>query len=64
MRKERWQFLSSEELALIRFYRSLSPQKQFDVLGVVEDAYNDTRRMKELTTREFELRTRPPEDFH
>ncbi|BCR05449.1 hypothetical protein DESUT3_25180 [Desulfuromonas versatilis] len=64
MKKERWQLLSSDELALIRFYRSLSPQKQFDVLGTVEEAYNASRRMKELTTREFEVRTRPPEDLH
>ena len=46
--------LSREELDLVRFYRGLSMQKQFEVLENVESSYNATRRMEELAGREVE----------
>jgi hypothetical protein len=64
MKEERCHSLSRDELALIGFYRSLSSQKQFDILGSAEAAFNSASRLRELSSREIEKQTFPPEEFH
>jgi len=44
-------YLSRDELALLKYYRELPPEKQLDVLETVEYAANDRRRMQELAGR-------------
>ncbi len=64
MTDERLQLLSRDEMELIRFYRSLSSQKQFDILQSVEETYNAARRMKELVAREVEKRIPCQDELH
>jgi len=43
--------LSRDELALLKYYRELPPEKQLEALEKVEYAANDRRRMQELAGR-------------
>lgn len=43
--------LSRDELALLRSYRELPPDKQLEILETAESAANALRRMQELAGR-------------
>jgi len=45
------QQLSRDELALLKFYRQLPPEKQFEILETAESSVNDLCRMRELAGR-------------
>lgn len=46
--------LSRDEVELVRYYRGLSSQKQFEILESAEACFNAARRMEELAGREVE----------
>lgn len=46
--------LSRDEMALLRYYRALTIQKQFELLESAESTFNAASRMMELAEREFE----------
>lgn len=46
--------LSRDEMELVKYYRGLSSQQQFEILESAETSFNAARRMKELAGREVE----------
>jgi len=46
--------LSRDEMELVKFYRGLSSQRQFEILESAEASFNSARRMEELAGREVE----------
>lgn len=46
--------LSRDEMALLKYYRALTIQKQLELLENAENTFNATRRMRELAERVFE----------
>lgn len=46
--------LSRDELELVRYYRALPMQKQFEILENAEASFNAARRMEELAGRKVE----------
>jgi hypothetical protein len=46
--------LSRDEMELVRYYRGLSMQKQFEILENAEASFNAARRMEELAGRKVE----------
>jgi hypothetical protein len=46
--------LTRDEMELVKYYRGLSSQKQFEILESAESSFNSARRMEELAGREVE----------
>lgn len=46
--------LSRDELELVKYYRGLSTQQQFEILENAEHYFNAARRMEELAERGVE----------
>jgi|GEM_PF-4437707 len=44
-------FLSRDEIDLVRYYRGLSSEQQFEILEQAETRFNVSRRMEELAGR-------------
>lgn len=53
--------LSRDELALVKYYRGLSMQKQFEILETAEASFNVAQRMEELAGRKVETASSPDE---
>jgi len=47
--------LSRDEMALVKYYRGLSMQQQFEILENAEVSFNAARRMEELAGRKVEI---------
>jgi hypothetical protein len=46
--------LSRDEMELVKYYRGLSSQQQFEILESAEHSFNAAKRMEELAGREVE----------